>query len=100
MLFIGDGEMYVTVGSDQTDRDLETQSIEMVQAGYPDIFAPEVWRYSEVQDHWDQLVLRCWVTKDGERRLYQEATLAEHCRRAPGRRCCRGSSARCRRTPW
>jgi len=77
VLLIGAGETYVTVGSDQTDRDLETRSIEWSKQVYPDVFAPEVWRYQEVADHWEDLVLRCWVTKDGSRQLYQEATLAE-----------------------
>ncbi len=76
VLLIGAGETYVTVGSDQTDRDLETRSIEWSKQAYPDVFAPEVWRYQEVADHWDDLILRCWVTKNGERQLYQEDTLA------------------------
>ena len=53
VLLIGAGETYVTVGSDQTDRDLETRSIEWSKQAYPDVFAPEVWRYQEVADHWE-----------------------------------------------
>lgn len=77
VLLIGADETYVTVGSDQTDRDLESKVVEWSKQSYPNMFAPEVWRYSEVKDHWDDLILRCWVTKDGRRSLYQEATLAE-----------------------
>lgn len=77
VLLIGDGEIYVTVGSDHTDRDLEASSVERSKQSYPNIVAPEVWRYNEVADHWERLVLRCWVTKDGVRQLYQEATLAD-----------------------
>lgn len=76
VLLIGPGEIYVTVGSDHTDRDLETRSVEWAKQIYPDVLAPEVWRYQEVADHWDDLVLRCWVTEKGERRLYQESRLA------------------------
>ncbi len=76
VLLIGPDDIYVTVGSDHTDRDLETRSVEWSKQSYPDLFAPEVWRYREVADHWDDLVLRCWVTEEGERRLYQESTLA------------------------
>ena len=36
----------------------------------------QVWLYDEVKDHWDEIQLKCWVTKDGKRSLYQEATLA------------------------
>mgnify|MGYP005844828397 CR=1 FL=1 len=77
VLLIGAGdEVYVTVGSDHTDRDLETRDIEWSKQAYPNVLAPEVWRYREVADHWDELVLRCWVVKEGERRLYQEAALS------------------------
>ncbi len=77
VLLIGPDEVFVTVGSDQTDRDLESRSVEWSKQSYPDILAPEVWKYQEVSGHWDDLVLRCWVTERGERRLYQEATLAD-----------------------
>jgi hypothetical protein len=76
VLLIGPDESYVTVGSDHTDRELESRSVEWSKQIYPDVLAPEVWRYPEVADHWDELMLRCWVTESGERRLYQETTLA------------------------
>ena len=75
-LLIGKGEIFVTVGSDHTDRDLESRSVQWSKQMYPNIIAPEVWRYEDVKDHWDQLVLRCWVTENGERRLYQESNLS------------------------
>ena len=77
VLLIADDDVYVTVGSDHTDRDLEATSVERSKQSYPNILAPDVWRYDEVIDHWEKLVLRCWVTKDGERQIYQEGTLAE-----------------------
>ncbi len=76
VLLIGQDETYVTVGSDHTDRDLETRSVEWSKQAYPDVLAPEVWRYEEVAGHWEELVLRCWVTEGGERRIYQEAGLS------------------------
>ena len=76
VLLIGQDEVFVTVGSDQTDRDLETRSVEWSKQSYPDVFAPEVWRYEDVSDHWDDLQMRCWVTSGGERRLYQDARLS------------------------
>src|SRR5512133_2133815 len=44
VLLVGEGETYVTVGSDQTDRDLESKVVEWSKQSYPNIFAPEVWR--------------------------------------------------------
>jgi hypothetical protein len=68
-------DIWVTVGSDQTDRDIETRSIPASKQMYAKCLARDCWRYEEVRDHWNALVLRCWVTKEGGRSLYQEATL-------------------------
>jgi hypothetical protein len=70
-----DGEMWVTVGSDQTDRDVETKSIPASKQMYAKYVAAWCWPYSDVQDHWDSLILRCWITHQGARSLYQEAAL-------------------------
>jgi 2-keto-4-pentenoate hydratase/2-oxohepta-3-ene-1,7-dioic acid hydratase in catechol pathway len=71
------GQVYVTVASDHSDRAVERYGIQLSKQLCPDVLAPEAWPYEEVQPHWDRLVLRCWATKDGQRRLYQEAALAE-----------------------
>jgi len=76
LLCSGD-ETWVSVGSDHTDRDMETKSIPGSKQMYAKCLAPECWPYPDVKDHWDRLVLRCWVTKGAERSLYQEAPLAE-----------------------
>ena len=34
--------------------------------------SPTVWRYDDVKDHFDDLLLRAWATEDGEKKLYQE----------------------------
>src|SRR5512135_1340434 len=60
---------WVTVGSDHTDRDVETKSIPGSKQMYAKWLAPECWPYREVKDHWDELILRCWVHKDGQRTL-------------------------------
>jgi hypothetical protein len=69
------GDVWVTVGSDQTDRDIETRSIPASKQMYAKCLARDCWRYEDVRDHWNTLVLRCWVTKEGGRALYQEAAL-------------------------
>lgn len=71
------GNQYVTVGSDHTDRDLErTAGPPKSKLVAPKVMAPVVWPYEEVKDHWDQIVMRAYVCRDGERVLYQEDTLA------------------------
>ncbi len=69
-------EIWVTVGSDHTDRDVETKSIPGSKQMYAKCLAPKCWPYGEIRDHWDRLILRCWVNTEGQRALYQEAALA------------------------
>lgn len=71
------GEWFVTVGSDHTDRNLETFSVPMSKQAYPNIMAKEVWRFEDVKDHWERLELECWVTSDGKRQLYQKGSCAD-----------------------
>jgi len=70
-------EVWVTVGSDHTDREVETKSIPGSKQMYGKCLPPECWPYLEVKDHWDELILRCWGTKGTERTLYQESRLSE-----------------------
>jgi hypothetical protein len=77
VLLCSGNEAWVTVGSDHTDRDVETKSIPASKQMYAKCLPPECWPYPEVQDHWDRLILRSWVTRGQERSLYQEAPLSE-----------------------
>jgi 4-hydroxyphenylacetate 3-monooxygenase len=61
-------QLYVGVGSDHTDRALETVSIPGSKQACANHLAPVFWPYDEVKDDWDEFVLKSWV--DG--RLYQE----------------------------
>jgi Protein of unknown function (DUF2848) len=77
-LLVGpDNSVYVTVGSDHSDRSFERFGIQLSKQLYPDVLAGEVWSYAEVQPHWDALVLRAWAIDRERRSLYQEAPLAE-----------------------
>jgi len=69
-------KLWVTVGSDQTDRDVETKSIVASKQMCGKFIARECWPMSDVSDHWDRLVLRCWITKDGRRTVYQDSPLS------------------------
>ena len=70
-------EVYVGVGSDHTDRELETVSIIKSKQVCPNVMAPEVWRLKEVRNGWDNMILRSRVIDDkGEKTLYQEAPLS------------------------
>jgi hypothetical protein len=67
----------VGIGSDHTDRELETEDIDRAKAACAKVIGSAVWRYEEVAGHWDALEIRSWSTIDGRRRPYQEGTLAE-----------------------
>jgi hypothetical protein len=71
-----DGEDWLlTIGSDHTDRLLEKEDIPKSKAACPKPFVPTFWRVKDVEAHWDQLVLRSWITDGAGRRLYQEHDL-------------------------
>lgn len=76
VLFIDNEEqVYVGVGSDHTDRHLEEFHIPRSKQICPNIVSQTVWRLSDVEHHWDQLVMRCTVEKEGKSILYQEGKL-------------------------
>ena len=69
------GVIYVGMGSDHTDRRLQKQSVAAAKNICPKVIAKKVWRYESVIDHWDNLILRAWVEKEGQRHLYQDGRL-------------------------
>jgi hypothetical protein len=62
------GNLFVTVGSDHTDRKAETIGVTLSKQLCAKPTCPQAWRYDEVKPHWEKLVLRSWA--DGK--LYQE----------------------------
>lgn len=77
VLIWSDNEMYVTVGSDHTDRKLETFSVPMSKQACPNILAREVWKFEDVKDHWNQIELTCWMRSNGKEELYQKGTCGD-----------------------
>ena len=75
-LFKGD-QVYIAVGSDHTDRELEKDSIARSKVMCIKVLSREVWPLADLQPHWERLKLRSWVEADGGRTLYQEGSLAE-----------------------
>jgi len=70
------GEWFVTVGSDHTDREIESFSIEKSKQMCPNIIAQYLWPMKDVADHWDDLTLQSLAIKDNTTTLYQEESLA------------------------
>ncbi len=76
LLLRAGGRIYVGVGSDHTDRKVETYNITVSKQMCDKPVAAALWPMEEVEAHWDQLVLRSFAEIGGERLLYQEGTLA------------------------
>lgn len=72
---LADG-LWVTVGSDHTDRKAETHGIALSKQMCPKPVGTALWRYEEVAPHWDALRLRAHAVIGGERVLYQEGALS------------------------
>jgi len=64
--------IHVGIGSDHTDRKVETYGITMSKQMCPKPIGPELWRLADVEPHWDALMIRSHVTRSGSRVLYQE----------------------------
>ncbi len=76
VLFVeNEKQIYVGVGSDHTDRKLEKFDIAWSKNICPNVISKELWSFDDVLPHWDEIVLRSWVTRGGKHSLYQETTL-------------------------
>jgi hypothetical protein len=58
------GRLLVGVGSDHTDRKVETYSVTVAKQMCDKPLAGELWAYEDVRAHWDHLTLQSW-TADG-----------------------------------
>ncbi|WP_338563853.1 DUF2848 domain-containing protein [Erwinia sp. E_sp_B04_7] len=75
-VFFHDGEYWVSLISDHTDRHLETFSVALSKQACIKPVASGAWRMSEVTGHWDALELTSWIKEQGEWVIYQQGTLA------------------------
>ena len=72
-----EGEWYVGIGSDHTDRVLEAVSIQKSKQVCAKPISKELWPLSSIEDHWDDLQLKSWYSVNGEVQLYQSGKLEE-----------------------
>jgi len=74
LLSLSDG-LHLGVGSDHTDRKLETLGVTVSKQMCAKPLGGELWRFEEVAEHWDRLLMRSFAIVGHERRLYQEGAL-------------------------
>jgi hypothetical protein len=72
---LGD-QLFLTIGSDHTDRKAETQGIALSKQLCAKPIGHHLWPLEDVAGHWDRLRLRSFAVIDGTRVTYQDGTLA------------------------
>ena len=68
--------LWVTVGSDHTDRKAETINVSLSKQLCAKPIGSGAWRYDEVKPHWEKLTLRSWIPEGGKKVLYQEGQVS------------------------
>lgn len=76
VLFFTQGEWWLTVGSDHTDRQVETYSVAVSKQMCAKPVARVAWRWSDVVTRQDDLWLRSRIWEEGQWVLYQEGQLS------------------------
>ena len=76
MILQADGRRWLGVGSDHTDRKVETYGITVSKQMCDKPVAADLWALDEVLPHWDSLLIRSYAVIDGERVLYQQGSVA------------------------
>ncbi|HEY4600646.1 MAG TPA: DUF2848 family protein [Cerasibacillus sp.] len=70
------GKWYLGLGSDHTDRQLETFSIQKSKQVCGKPITNEFWDVDKIIHHWDEIELKSWIINDqNEKILYQNGKL-------------------------
>lgn len=77
VLVLQDGTIYIGLGSDHTDRRLESESVPKAKQVCPKPICSTLWKYEEIREHFDQIELRSWQTVGGQEVSYQNGTLGD-----------------------
>lgn len=75
-VFAHGGQLYVSVASDHTDRQLEAHSVALSKQVCAKPVARVAWRLDEVLAHWDQLQLQSSIIENGKEVAYQQGELS------------------------
>ena len=77
VLLMRQGELWIGLGSDHTDRKVESYDVVVSKQLCDKPIASTLWRFADIESHWDQLVMRSYIMQDGVRTLYQEGSVTE-----------------------
>ena len=76
VLLQANGQLWVGVGSDHTDRQVETYNVTVSKQMCDKPIAAELWPFDDAAAHWDKLVLRSFIPEGGKSVLYQEGAVS------------------------
>ncbi len=76
VLLQSNGRLWVGVGSDHTDRQVETYNVTVSKQMCDKPVAGEFRAFDDVAARWDQLVLRSFIVENGVRVAYQEGAVS------------------------
>ncbi|SFP17231.1 Protein of unknown function [Variovorax sp. PDC80] len=76
LLFFAQGEWWLGVASDHTDRQVESYSVAVSKQMCAKPLAASAWRWRDVEAHQDAIELRSRILEDGRWVDYQRGTLA------------------------
>ncbi len=77
VIILHNGSIYIGLGSDHTDRQLEGQSVPKAKQVCPKPISADLWEYEEIKNHFDEIKIRSYQTIGGKKEHYQEGSLAD-----------------------
>jgi len=72
-----DNSIYIALGSDHTDRKLESVSVPKSKQVCLKPISKDIWNYNHIKDHWDDIELKSYVIVDDKEIEYQAGTLKD-----------------------
>lgn len=76
VLIQSDHGLLIGIGSDHTDRKVESYNVAVSKQVCAKPMSQQVWLYTDVMNHWDDLVMRSYRVVNGQKELYQEGKTA------------------------
>jgi len=77
VVIVKDGQLWLGLGSDHTDRDLETVSVAASKQVCQKPCADRLWPFGSVADHLDDIAIQSWIWENDGWQLYQNGTLGQ-----------------------
>lgn len=71
-----DGELWVGLGSDHTDRQAEAYDVTVSKQMCEKPVSTTFWRFADVEAYWDEIAMRSFIPGTGERVMYQSGKVS------------------------